>query len=441
MKRLFVIALVLMLLVPVLGFTEGSGERSSPKVNLADVDPSGVTITWWHQHSRAREEGLKKMIEDFNRTNEFGITVIAEYAGGYDDIYNKMVTGIAANSVPELVVAYQNQASGYQVSGALVDLAPYAKDRKWGLGDAEKDYFEGILAQDVNAQFDNQQIGFPPNRSLEVLYYNKTWLQKLGYSAPPASWDEFYEICKAATDKANDKFGYAIRTDASNVFSQVISRGGDIVKPKGAGYSFNTKEAMASMEFMQKLYQEGYAIKIAEQYGDQTDFGNGKIMFAMGSTSGLAYFGSAVSGSDSPFDWDVAPIPHTTAKPVMNMYGASISVCKTTPEKQLASWIFLKWFTEPEQQARWVEVANYFPVRKSTDAGLSDYFAKDPKYKSAYDILKTSITKGEPPYSGYDEVRDAMSAAFNAILDGADIEKTLIDLEEEANEIHEEASP
>ncbi|MDP6932558.1 MAG: GMC family oxidoreductase N-terminal domain-containing protein, partial [Myxococcota bacterium] len=40
--------------------------------------------------------------------------------------------------------------------------------------------------------------------------------------------------------------------------------------------------------------------------------------------------------------------------PAPNVYGASVAICRTTPERQLAAWLFLKWFTEPEQQARWV---------------------------------------------------------------------------------------
>jgi ABC-type glycerol-3-phosphate transport system substrate-binding protein len=114
---------------------------------------------------------------------------------------------------------------------------------------------------------------------------------------------------------------------------------------------------------------------------------------------------------------------------------------KSTPEKQLASWLFLKWLTGPEQQARWVEATNYFPVRKSTTASLGDYMAKNPNYKVAFDLLQNSIAKAEPPFAGYDEVRDIVEAGFNKILDGADIAATLRDIEDEANRVHLEAAP
>ena len=414
---------------------------ASGMASLENVDPSGTTITFWHQHTKAREEALASIVDQFHKSNGMNITVNAEYAGGYSDIYNKMITAISGGAMPEMVVAYQNQAAAYWLGGGLVDLQPYVDSPKWGIGEAMSDYFEGYVNADVSAQFDGARLGFPPNRSLEVVMYNVTWLKELGYDAPPATWEAFYEVCKKATDKANDKYGYAVRTDASNMFAQVISRGGDIAKADGSGYQFNTPELKASMEFMQKLYEDGYGIKIAESYGDQTDFGNRKILFMMGSTSGLPYIDSAVMESSAgAFEWNVMVMPHTTAKPAMDVYGASVSVTKSTPEKQLAAWLFLKHMTEPGPQAEWVRASNYFPVRKSTADGLGPYFEKNPKYKSAYDILLSSDLKAEPPYAGYDEVRDAMSSAFNAILDGADVAKTLAELEVEANQIFREAS-
>ena len=441
MKRFIALMAAALLLVPAVTlFAAGTDESSAAASALSNVDPSGVTVAYWFQHSGYREEELQKMITEFNETNEWGITVVGEYQGGYNDIYNKMITAISGNSTPDLVVAYQNQAAGYQVSDALVDLTPYVDDAKWGLGAEYDDFFEGFITQDINVQFGGKRLGFPPNRSVEVLYYNLTWLKELGFSGPPESWEDFYEMCKAATDSGNNKFGYAISTGASNVYAQIISRGGEIQTE--SGYKYNSPELKASMTLMKKIFDDGYGIKIAERYGNQTDFANRKVMFTMGSTSGMPYYAQAIDGSElGPFEWSVAPIPHTTDTPVMDVYGASISIPKSTPEKQLAAWLFIKWMSNPEQQATWVRASNYFPVRKSTAAELGSYFEENPQYEDAFNILTTSITKAEPPFAGYDEVRDVVDSAFNDILDGADIDETLADLDEEANEIHEMASP
>lgn len=437
-KKLLLGLLIMLLAAPI--FAGGSAEKEAMK-ELDDVDPSGQEVLYWFQHSRAREEAIQKLIAEFNATNEWGITVVGEFAGGYSDIYNKMITAIAGGNMPDLTVAYQNQAAGYQVADALTDLNPYVSHAKWGLGDAKSDYFEGFINQDVNAQFGGQRLGFPPNRSLQVLYYNKTWLGELGYSAPPITWDEFTEMCKAATESGPGRVGYDINTDASAVFGQVITFGGDIALPRGGGYKLNTPEMREALAVMRDLFQDGYAVKIAEPYGDQTDFGNYKTLFTIGSTSGLPYYERAVQGSDRPFEWSVAALPYATKEPVLDVYGASLSIPKSTPEKQLAAWLFVKWLTEPAQQAAWVVASNYFPVRKTTMNDLDSYFEKNPKYKDAFDLLMNVKTMAEPPYAGYDEVRDLMSAAYNEILDGGDIEKVLAAAEIEANEIYDFSSP
>ena len=445
-RRIAPVALILVWATTAALFASGTKEATpapsggTTSDSLAAVDPSSQTVTYWYQHSGSREKALQAMISDFNATNQWHITVKGEYAGGYDQTYNKMITAIAGNSMPDLVVAYQNQAATYEESGVLVDLNPYVKSTKWGVEDQLSDFFPGFINQDINSQFGGKRLGFPPNRSMEVLYYNADWMRKLGLSTPPASWSDFLSMCKAATNKANGTVGYDISTDASNVFAQVISRGGNITGPGGKGYSLDTPEMKASMTFMQNLYKSGYAQKIAEKYGDQTDFGNSKSMFAMGSTSGLPFYEQAVSGSKQPFAWSVAAIPHTMAKPVLNIYGASISVTKSTPAKELASWLFIRWMSEPKQQAEWTRVSNYFPVRISTADSLGDYLKQNPRFADAFDLLKSSDTLAEPPFAGYDLVRDAISAAFNAILDGADVNTTLSDLNTKANKLYKEST-
>jgi len=438
MKRRLIFIAVGLLIAAALCWGSPQGEESV----LQDMDPTGIEITYWHQFTRFQQETLEALVEEFNNTNRWNIKVTAEFGGRYDDLYNKMVTAIAAGSVPDLVAAYQNEAAAYQVSGALVDINDYIDDPQWGLGDERSDYFEGFLQQDVNAQFGGARLGFPPNRSLELLFYNLDWLKRMGFSGPPKNWDEFYQMCRKATNLAENQYGYAINTGASNVFAQVISRGGEVAKADGSGYTYNTRQMKDSMAFMRKLYEEGVSRKIAEQYGEQNDFANWKVLFTMSSTAGLPYYaGSVAKGEQGPFDWSVAAVPHTTQRPALDIYGASVSIPKSTPQRQLAAWLLIKYLTQPGPQAKWVEATNYFPVRKSTAEQLGDYLGKNPNYKTAYDLLLGSDAKAEPPFAGYSEVRDAVEAAFNKILDGADLDATLRELDEEANKIHREAAP
>ena len=361
MKRaVFVLALIAL---PLLAFGQGA--------DVAGVDPTGATITYWYQHSGPNGDAMQAMIKDFNAANPWRITVNGEYAGPYDQIYNKMVSAIAAKNPPELVVAYQNQSAMYEVNDALVDMSPYVNDPKWGLGSSITDFFPGFIGQDVNAQFGGKRLGFPPNRSVEVMYVNMTLLKSVGISAPPRTWDEFAADCVKVTDPSKGTYGYAIdNLDASHVFAMVVSRGGDFARPDGKGYTLNTPQMADSLSFIQKLLKQGVARKIPKRYDDQTDFGNGIVAFTLSSTSGLSYYAAAVKANKSgPFEWTVAAVPQgaATSSPAIDLYGASVSITKSTPQKQLAAWLFIRWFSEPKQQAQWTHVSKYFPVRRAAE--------------------------------------------------------------------------
>ena len=120
----------------------------------------------------------------------------------------------------------------------------------------------------------------------------------------------------------------------------------------------------------------------------------------------------------------------------MNIYGASVSIPKTTPEQQLAAWLFVKYYTSTEIQAKWSMVSEYFPVRASVADNMTDYFAENPAFKTAFDMLPYG--KFEPPVPGYDFVRDVLQEKIAAIVGGADVATTLDEVNSEANKILEE---
>lgn len=416
------------------------GEMGMEAMDWESVDPSGATVTYWYQHSRAREEALQEIIADFNANNEWGITVNGEYQGNYGDIFNKMLNVIGTPDVPNLVVAYQNQAATYQLADALVDMNPLVNSEKWGFSEEElSDFFPGFMKADVFPSFGGARLGFPPNRSMEVAYYNSDWLAELGFDGPPTTPDEFKEMaCKAVeqpfSGAAGDapSMGYELSVDASRFASWTFAFGGDVFDYDAGQYSYNNPAAVEAMQFIQDLFNEGCATIVAERYGDQTDFGNGNLLFTVGSSSGLPFYKSAVEDGAN-FEWSAGPLPHTTADPVMNIYGASVSIPKSTPEQELAAWLFIKYYTSPEVQAKWAEASNYFPVRKSVAENMTDYFDANPTYKKTFELLPYG--KAEPPMPGYDFVRDEVEQVMAAIADGAPVQESLDQLTETANGI------
>ena len=412
-----------------------TAEEPAQQTNVEALDPSGQQITFWYQHTRERETALQELIAEYNEKNEHGIVVKGEYAGTYSNIYNKMVVGIQGNALPSLVVAYQNQAMAYYRDGGIVDITSYMNSPKWGLSSTEKsDFVQSFLKQDF---ISGAQVGFPPNRSLEVFYYNVDWLSELGFDNPPRTWDEFVQMCRLARDnpfsRSEDKgrsLGFLIEAEASRLASLVFTRGGDLVDETSSRYTIETPAMRGALSMLRELMEDGSIELMGEEYGDQREFAAGQVLFILRSSSGLPFVTSAVEdGLD--FTWTVTYPPNELEEPIINVYGASVSLCKTTPQQQLAAWLFVKWFTEPAQQARWVRASNYFPVRRSTASELGEYFEENARYKSAYELL--DFGKSEPTLSGYQQVRRVLQEAMVEIIEGGDMDRVLADVQQDAN--------
>src|SRR5829696_4566395 len=202
----------------------------SAQDDLESVDPSGQTVVYWHQYQNDSAQGdtIAAIIEEFNSTNEWGITVEGTFQGTYSDLSTLINAGIVSGDLPNLVAGYANDAAGYAADGSAVDLTPYMTSETWGLG-AEPDINQSLI--DANT-VDGQVLAFPNQSSAQVIAYNQTLLSALGYDAPPTDVEGFSEaVCAIAEmegPNGEDLQGYAITTDASAFESWVASMGGSI---------------------------------------------------------------------------------------------------------------------------------------------------------------------------------------------------------------------
>ncbi|MFH1572220.1 MAG: extracellular solute-binding protein, partial [Gemmatimonadota bacterium] len=185
----------------------------------------------------------------------------------------------------------------------------------------------------------------------------------------------------------------------------------------------DTPQMRASLTMVRSLVQAGAAGLERERDDGCAAFGRGQALFAMQSSAQAPQFAAAVEQGAS-FAWGMAPVPYEGDHPVQNVYGASLAVCASTPAKQLAAWLFIKWFTQPEQQDRWVTSSLYFPVRRSIAHRLSSY------YRASYELL--DFGKPEPAIGGYEPVRTLMVETMQRVVGGADMPTELRQLERQA---------
>jgi multiple sugar transport system substrate-binding protein/sn-glycerol 3-phosphate transport system substrate-binding protein len=392
--------------------TVSNPPTSAAMVDAINLQGKSVEVTYWHNRPQQDQDLLQSMLDDFNKSNPYGVTAHAENAGaGYNDVYNKVNAAIQAGQPPDMSVAYQNQAAFYRGSDAVIDLSPFISSSKYGLSqDDQKDYFQAFLDSDRNPQFSGERLGFPTQRSMDVMYYNADWLKQIGYDNPPTDWKTFEEAaCKASS--AQGKSGWAVQHDASTFAAVVFGHGGQLLADDGQSYVFNNPAGVESLAMMQRMFKNKCAIEVptSERNGEQNRFGAGSTLLVLGSSSGLPFYQQAVS-SGGKFKWSIS-IPPITGQPAINLYGASVSIYKTTPEKELASWLVLKFLGEKAQTTKWAVNTGYLPVRQSAKDDVINAYKSDPKWGPVADSYAkmfdwAQYSKIESPVAGYDPVRN-----------------------------------
>jgi ABC-type glycerol-3-phosphate transport system substrate-binding protein len=429
-----------------------SNPPTSPEmVDSIDLAGKNIEVVYWHNRPEKDQQLLQSMLDEFNKSNPYGIKARAEIAGAsYPDVYNKVSAAIQAGQPPEISVAYQNQAAFYRASNAVIDLNPFVKSKKYGFSDDElKDFYQTFLDGDLNPQFNNERLGFPTQRSMEVMYYNADMLKQLGYDEAPKDWKTWEEAACKASDAGANKYGWAFRHDASNFASQVFARGGRILAPDGQSYVFNSDAGVQTTAMIQRLFKNKCAVEIppSERNGEQNRFAAGQVLFVFASSSGLPFYQDAVS-KGSNFKWDIRPVPYD-GKQAVNLYGASVSVYKTTPEKELAAWLVVKFLSEKAQTTKWAVNTGYLPVRQSAQPDVVAAYKADPKWGSAaesyarmFDWIQYGMV--EATVAGYDPVRDIIDKEVmtKAATDAsADPKKLVDDAVKKANDILKENAP
>ena len=420
-------ALIAILLLPLVIACDGTPTATEAPSAIDQIDLKGsIALTLWHTQTGGNATALQAMVDDFNTSNTHGITVQLEFQGTYTQLYQKTLAAINANTLPEMAVAQESFVADYMKAtpSPVVELGPYVDSKRYGLTkDGLDDIFKAAVDANRFAQFGDKLLSFPLAKSLLIMYQNDDILKELGMSSPK-TWDDFEKVASAAKKMSADgktvaRYGWAVISSDSTYNGWVLSRGGRLMAEDNKTVKWDGAEGLASLQLVDKCIKAQWCYA-PKAFDYQSDFGSGRVAFVMESSTGRPLFKSAMK--DPKPNWSIVSIPQkdpSNAHTVMN--GANIAAFKSTPEKQLASWVFIKWFAEAAQTAKWSITSSYMPVRKSAanDATLkASWSSTDPQGKQAFDLNGTS--QPDPNVRGQQDVRTVVEDGITAILTGKD---------------------
>jgi len=398
-----------------------TGASAAPAATTAaDIALSGpVTVTIWHNQTGILAKGFQDLIDEFNKTNGKGITVKAEDQSNgqsYTGLYQKMLGAINAGATPEMVVAVENQVADYAKAGVIVELDPYISSTKNGLTkESIADIYKPYLDANKYPQYGSKTLSWPFIKSLEVLYRNDDLAKELGFTAAPKTWDELEK--QAAAAKKTDAAGKVTRWGLSalsidSFLGSVLNKGGVIVKPDLSAVGFDGKEGLSTLQLEERAINDGW-MYIPKGFDWQDRFAEGNLLYVGATSTSIGFILDTLKGK--PLNWSVVPWPDGGGSARGIQFGGVVAITKSTAEKQLASWEFLKWFSDTKQTSRWAALSGYMPVRSSaaTEQVLKDYWVKRPQSKQSFDLIP--LSQAGPSIRGYQDIRDAVSEALTKV--------------------------
>ena len=417
--------------------------EEEPTEEVVEEPPlAGVKIQFWHVYSDSPGEGLQALVDEFNATNTYGIIVQALNQGNYGDVEDKVNAGIQSGDLPDVVMAYTNSLADWYSVDSIIDLNPYINDPEYGLtAEQLADLYPHLKA--AGSTPEGAWIAYPMTQSANVLVYNFTWAEELGFENPPATSADLKEIACAAAAENTAKGGDFAGTgglvyypNATNWLHFLYAFGGSELNEAGDAYDFTSQAAIDASLFLLDMKTSGCLFQ-TESYPNPEQ-AQRKALITMSSTAGAPYYVAAFEQAGNTTDvWGWLAAPGPDGKLAVDAFQQMLGVVPSTEDEQLASWLFVKWLTSPEIQARWVKISGYYGTQTSTETLLADYAVENPVWASGVELA--AVGPSEPQtFPAWSSVRrainDAAAELFNA-TDQAQIEEILTRLTQTANDL------
>lgn len=400
---------------------EDSAKSENSAAVAGDVDMNGTEITFWHAMGGVNGEAMEYLVDKFNKENEYGIKVVSEYQGSYDDALNKLKSAQLGNMGADLVQVYDIGTRFMIDSDWIIPIQDFM----------DKDDYKVNLEENIAAYYtvNNELYSMPFNSSTPILYYNADMFKAAGIDAAPATFNEIEKISDALKTKGGAKEVISLGIYGW-FFEQFLCKQGLNYADNGNGresaataVEFDSNGgALQILEAWKKLYDEGIAPNVGRG-GDAglADFSSGKAAITLGSTASLKQILEDVNGK---FEVGTAYFPATgdDDKGGVSIGGASLWALDNGDDKKAAAtWEFIKFLVSAESQAYWNAQTGYFPV--TTDAYNEEIFknniAEYPQFQTAIDQLHDSA----PQYAGallsvFSEARATVETEIENMLNG-----------------------
>lgn len=364
---------------------------TATKMPEISTDPKGlsdVQITYLHPWSDETGRVMDMLVDEFNQSNEWGINVLLREPGSTGLAIQDLrasesgTVNVAALPINELLYQDQNQFS-------VMDLNAYAASSRVGFSEDERSDFQPVFWNDNLVG--GKLYGIPAQQSAAVMFYNATWAKELGFSSTPQTSEAFrLQTCAANAllrkdnDYLNDGLGgWIVSTDADSLFSWLNTYGAvDFAAPIE---KLNNSKVSEGMTYLFNLQAKACAWsgRTPEPYDY---FAMRQALVYSGTTQDIIPQTAAFTRSGKADEWQVMAYPGGEDS-ILLTNGLAYGVFKSDEQKELAAWLFIRWLSQPVNQARLLQSSGSLPLGTKVLENMTSFEATYPQWQTALALL------------------------------------------------------
>lgn len=348
-----------------------------------------------------------------------GVKITIEGLSG-KELISKYTTSAMAGSGPD-VVALDN--SGWPIDLAAMGLILPLDEQ---IADSSNDYLQGPLD---SGMYEGSYYSVPWYFNNTGLYYNTRILNEIGKTEAPATWEEFEEDIRLATEKGYA--GVSTRLDGYAVFNMFFAADNPVIDTTGERpvVTVNNESGKEAFEFWTGMHTKYNAFP--EGMKDASDWAAAYTTFVSDDClffiCGDWAFANIQSGNPD-MEFGLAPMPKGKVQAVC-LGGYNLAINSNTANPELA-WAFVEYLTSKECDYVMTEQGR-IPGR--TDVDYEPILEMNPSYNVF--IEEAEYTVPRPRVKNAASVDEKMVDAFKKVFfNQMTAEQALNELEAELND-------
>ena len=322
-KRIFNTALVAAAALGLTATLSSCGSKSNPEKTIVFVSTMGDAL----------QKVANVAIENFE-TKFPGWKIDHQQPGGYDQVRDRVIGDLGADTQPDLAYCYADHVAMYLQTKKVVDINKFINSTATvdavvngetvketvGYTAAEKaDIIETYMSEGIATNFagyDNYDYAadallmLPFSKSTEALYYNADVLQELNLEVPE-TWDDLWAACSAIKAKYPESTPLGYDSEANWFITMCEQNGWGYTSAQKPHYLFNNDDTVNWLNDVKAKYDEGLFITKTLYGGSYTSNLFVKGVKAGGSAFSIGSTGGASNQASKEFNWGVTKLPGT----------------------------------------------------------------------------------------------------------------------------------